>query len=236
MATGLPCAPPKHLFAAVQLHRGQEVSIRQVWQAVSRAADADELLGFVVVRRELLIADRPVVAEPVVRCGFEIEIRESVRHPAPVKRFTADDSCPHPEERLARLGGVWVFGVFDVELAAELAGGRLHPLVLVFPTRSAEAAIHRFVRPAMRAEIAFGIHGRAGFEDEHFHAALGEFLRGHAAGSSRADDDCVVDLLLRHRPSAPERLSLGRAEAITAFRGESRSSPVLTCHTLGLSV
>ena len=47
----------------------------------------------------------------------------------------------------------------------------------------------------MRSEISLRIDGRSGFEDEHFHAAFGEFFCGHAAGSARADDDCVVDLL-----------------------------------------
>ena len=83
----------------------------------------------------------------------------------------------------------------------------------------------------MRAHIALGVYGRAGFEHEHFKAALGQFFRGHAARCARTDDDRVVDFLLRHWSSPAAITSwklvlLQRAEAIMAFDGEARSSLV----------
>ena len=60
----------------------------------------------------------------------------------------------------------WVMlGVVDVKVAAEFAGGVLHPLLFLPPARRSEAAIHRVVGELVHREIARRLQLRPRFED-----------------------------------------------------------------------
>src|SRR5689334_25233763 len=65
-------------LAAEHLHAGQELAVGQLRQVFSRAADADKRFDFVVVRREVFVAVRSVVAVAVVGGGLQVVIREAV--------------------------------------------------------------------------------------------------------------------------------------------------------------
>src|SRR5436853_6116506 len=112
-------------------------------ESFARTAYADELLGPVIVRREIAVRDRPVVAKAVVRGCLEIEIRESVRHSTPVQGLASDDARADPQKRLAGIGRVRMLGIINVELLAELTGQRLHQLFLILPTARPESSIHQ---------------------------------------------------------------------------------------------
>ena len=49
--------------------------------------------------------------------------------------------------------------------------------------------------PLHRLELLVDVELLPRFEHQHFHAVRGEHMRGHPAGSARADDDRIVDAL-----------------------------------------
>src|SRR6185503_9369387 len=102
---------------------------------------------------------------------FEVQIRQAPGEPSPVERLSANYSSTHPQEWFARVGGVRVLGILDVEVPAVFAGGVLHPLFLLLPSGRPKAAIHGLKRPSMRAEVAVGIDGGPGLEHQNFHAS-----------------------------------------------------------------
>src|SRR5262249_14748333 len=68
---------------------------KPVWRAGDiffRAEDADVALDFVVVRREVVIADGPVGTETIARVGTEVDRRKTQCDAAPMIRASADDT------------------------------------------------------------------------------------------------------------------------------------------------
>src|SRR5215813_10347515 len=174
----------QQVFSTIELHWRHEVAVGQMGQPIAASAHPDKLFRASVVRLELGVRNGPVIAVTIVTCCFEIEIGEAIGHSTPVKGFAPDYARAHPQKGFAGIGGVWMFGVFDVEMSTEFAGGGLHPLINIFPAWRSEAAVHGFVRPAMRTEIAFRVDGRTGFEHQNLHAALSKFLCGHPSGGA----------------------------------------------------
>src|SRR5947207_3140100 len=78
--------------------------VREVLQVL--AEDADELIDLVVIRLQVLIADRPVVAETVERLAHEIVRPEPQRDAAPVIGSPAEHARAKPVELVARSIGV----------------------------------------------------------------------------------------------------------------------------------
>ena len=89
-------------FAFVQLQRPLIEAVRQMRNAFLRAADAEQRVDLVVIRRDVGIADRPVFAEAVLRLPLEIHLGEPQRHAAPHVRLAAKHARPHPGVRRAR--------------------------------------------------------------------------------------------------------------------------------------
>src|SRR5262249_33757873 len=86
LATGFQSqvAPPHR-------RRGQKDAIRKACQTFPRPVDSHQGLGAVVVRREVLICDRPVVAITVLhRFRFEINLGHSKADSAPSVGAAAD--------------------------------------------------------------------------------------------------------------------------------------------------
>src|SRR4051812_2225422 len=71
-------------------HAGQELAIGQLAQAFFVAADADETLDVRIPGRDVLVANRPVVAMAVLRIRAEVEIAPPVDLPPPGDRATAE--------------------------------------------------------------------------------------------------------------------------------------------------
>src|SRR6185436_11265256 len=70
-------------LAACKLHSRQEFPIREVGDVFVRPAHADELFNAVVIRRKLVVAYGPVVAEPIAARSFQFIIREAIALAAP---------------------------------------------------------------------------------------------------------------------------------------------------------
>ena len=147
-------AATEQVLAAGERHRRHEFAVGQMRNVILITADADEIFGLVVVRLDVFVADRPVVAEAVVAGGFEIKVAHAPREATPVQALAADDAGAHPHKRLAGIGGVGMLSVFDVKVAREFARRVLHPLIVVAPAGLAEAAIHGFPRILVRIHIA----------------------------------------------------------------------------------
>src|SRR5690606_26518685 len=75
-------------FHTVQIHRREEVAIRQVRNAIADAADAGELLDIVVPRFDFFITHGPVERDALACISFEVEVREPTTLSAPQQRTT----------------------------------------------------------------------------------------------------------------------------------------------------
>src|SRR5258708_33591797 len=157
------------------------------------AGDADELLGLVVVRRDVFVGNRPIGAEPVESVGMKIIIGEAEGKAAVVLRASAYDARSEPFE--------FRTGCDGVRLAVELpaAGGRRE--IAETPAAAAEvalrgladAAVVHLVRPHVLFEILRGIDHRTGFEECDGDAEVGEDLGDGSAPGAGADNDDVVN-------------------------------------------
>src|SRR6202008_4875938 len=76
-------------FALVQLQRPLIEAVRQVRDAFLRSADAEQRVDLVVIRRDVGVSDRPVLAGAVVRLPLEIDLGEPRRHATPHVRLAA---------------------------------------------------------------------------------------------------------------------------------------------------
>src|SRR5262249_18543959 len=99
-------------FGASWLWRRQENSIRRAGDIFFGPENSDIGLDLVVVRRQIVVAQRPVVPHAVTGAGFEIDRGKAQRDPPPMIGAAADDSRAEPAEGR-------VFGV-GVRLAIDL--------------------------------------------------------------------------------------------------------------------
>ena len=101
-----------------------EVAVGQLRHVLGLSRDADVVLDELVVRHEVLVGDRPVLAVAVERLAVQILIAEPVRLPAPDIRAPADDArAALPAERLVVRRGVGLFEIVDEPLVVPLAAG-----------------------------------------------------------------------------------------------------------------
>src|SRR5262245_9438461 len=86
-----------------RLRRRHEDAVRLVHQTgvllMIRAEDADEAVQLVVVRLDVVVRDRPVVAESVEALSPEIRWTEAQRNAAPVMRAAAEHPPAEPSPR-----------------------------------------------------------------------------------------------------------------------------------------
>src|SRR5215210_562779 len=78
------------LLAAIELHRRQELSIGQLRHVLARAVDAGVRLDVVVPWRQVLVADRPVDGDSILRIRLEVEVAPAVALTSPHQRTPAD--------------------------------------------------------------------------------------------------------------------------------------------------
>ena len=84
-------------------HRLQKVAVGVVLEMIRMAAHADHLFDAGVVRLDLLVRNRPVIAVAVVSRRLEIARAEPQRHQPPVQGLAAHGARPHPDEPLPRV-------------------------------------------------------------------------------------------------------------------------------------
>ena len=170
---------PHHqaLAAARRRRRLQELAARQHFRVVRAAADANQLLHLVVVRRDLRVLDRPGDLPAVTLGGLEIHLRIAEAHPAPDIRLAAVPPDARERERAALGRHVGLFVGIEKELWRLLAARRA---LLRLP------GLH--VGPELRSiELVPGI------EQQDVDALLGEIPGRHPAGGAAADDDDGMD-------------------------------------------
>jgi hypothetical protein len=104
-------------------HRRLELAVGQARQAFGHALDADVLLDQVVIRLDVLVADRPVHAVAIVRGRLEFQIADPQRLAAPDVGAPADQARADPEELRVGLVHVRLVDVVDEPARVPLADG-----------------------------------------------------------------------------------------------------------------
>ena len=138
------------LVAALERHRRQELPSGQIFEAVAVAADADLALDRVVVGRDVLVVDRPVLAGAVEGASLEVPLAEAERHRVPQHRLAADAA--------AALG-----------IEAGLAGPHRRNLT-----------VGEVERQRVRVEVGPRVDARTAFDERHRHALSREVRRQRA--------------------------------------------------------
>ncbi len=171
-------------FAAAGFGRRLKNSVGRAGNIFFGAENSDVRLDFVVVRRNVIVGERPVVALSVVGASLEIHRSHAQSDASPVVGASADDARAEPLKPGAGSG--------DVRLALDLPGavGSEEFVFEAFAGAAADtgAAMRQVVRPHVFLVIALGNHGRPGLEQRDAQSALGKHFRGGASGGAGADD------------------------------------------------
>src|SRR5882672_2894917 len=162
-------------------------------QTFLRTADADIFFDEVVVRRNVLVAERPIFPETVVRCGFEIEVAEAERDTAPnIGAAASHANATHPEKRLVFRRGVRLFEIVCEPvrgvLVADIEDG-LDGTGLANELRSHIAVLQR-KRGLMFGKILVRLWATR-FEKRYLQASFREPLACPAAGGAGANNDDI---------------------------------------------
>ena len=192
-------------LVAAGLRGRHEEAVRLVLDPLVRAEDPHHPVEAVVVRLDVLVPDRPVVAEAVAAAGLEVPGAEAERDAAPVVRAAAEHPAAEPHELAAGGDGVGLaLDVPPAHAAVELAEG---------PAAVALAAAGRVVVPGEHRPVLAGVPGLAGLEHHDLGPGLGEHLRRHPAARARPHDTHVPRLRRRQDlhagklPSRPQRVN-----------------------------
>ena len=175
-------------FGAARLGRRQKNSVGSAGNVFFRAENSDVGLDFVVVGRDVFVADRPVVAHAVVRADFEIHRRHAQGDASPVIGASADDARAKPAELRSGSGDVGLAFDFPGAVGSEefvfesLAGA----------AADARAAMRQVVGPDVLFVVTLGNQRRSGFEQRDAQAAFGEHLGRGASRGAGADDANVI--------------------------------------------
>ena len=200
----------RHL-AGVELRGALEEAVGQMRQILLVAGDAEVAVDAVVIRLDVLVGDRPILAIAVMRLRLEVVVGQTQCETSPDVRLAAERACTHPRVRGAGVG-MFLFvyeNVLDVVGSSPPSDVRVHVLVRAvgrvrsrtnrilvhgqrMPSRRRVASAGMVVRPLHRAQLLLDGQLLPCLEQEHFHALRRQHVRRHAAGRAGADDDGVV--------------------------------------------
>ena len=238
----------------VELDRPLVDRVRQPRQILGHAGNAEIAVDPVVVRRDVGVFDRPVVAVAVAARRLEVVVGQAQRKASPDVGLAAERARAHPREVGAGVGVVLLVDeellgvvrafaellpVHHVGVAAEaLRIGRLEPLVVGFVEHVGVgrqlAAARMVIGPLHRADLFLEVDLLAGLQHQHVEAVGGEHVRRHAAGRARADDQHVVELgeidgrpALAASPSAGQGATSGDSGCGPRMGGESTIGPAV---------
>src|SRR5579859_4893816 len=161
----------KLYFAAAHFHGRQKLAVREHLVAFSSAADADIFFDDVVIRSEIGVGNRPIVAIAVAAGGFQIIVAHTVALASPDERAAAENAQALPGKRLPGRRAVGILEivheplvvVFHAGVALFLDGARAGDFRVAI-------AILEFVRGHVLGEF-FGRDGAAGFEEGNFQSS-----------------------------------------------------------------
>src|SRR5215510_1925505 len=100
------------------MHCGQKLAVRQLRQLFVSAGDSNELLDFVVIRREVGVAYRPVVTITIAAGSLEFVIRQPVGLATPHDRAAANLASSDPFKWFSTGSCIGIIDVIDEELMA----------------------------------------------------------------------------------------------------------------------
>src|SRR5213075_1654996 len=78
--------------AALHWHRRQEDTVGQIFQTIIVAAHAHFPFDLLVIRRQVLVVDRPVIAGALERVALEITLAETPGHGIPQHGLAAESA------------------------------------------------------------------------------------------------------------------------------------------------
>src|SRR5215510_6320939 len=162
-----------------QLHRRQKLAVRQLRETFACARDADELLDVGVPRRDVGVANRPVVAVTVLRVRLKIQVAPTIDLPAPRDRPTTDLASAEPLEWRVLRGGVWILRVLHEELRSDFVArvaAALDGIVALERFAVAESAEGHLPRLDVFDEVGLGIDRSTSLQHERPETALSEFF------------------------------------------------------------
>src|SRR5262249_26553910 len=107
-------------FAAGHTHRGQELTVGQLWQLLVSARDSDELLDPVIIRGQVVVTYRPVVAITIAAGGLELIIGQAIGLAPPHDRAAPNLAASNPLEWFSAGSCVRIVDVVDKKLVAVL--------------------------------------------------------------------------------------------------------------------
>src|SRR5579859_6718238 len=99
-------------IGAAWFRRREEDTVGSARNVFVRAEDADVRLHFVVIRREVVVSNWPIVAQAVARAGFEVDRCEAQGDSPPMICPAPNNPRTEPLEVSAGSRGVWF--AFDV--------------------------------------------------------------------------------------------------------------------------
>ncbi len=175
------------LGAAPGMRRAGVDPIRHVPVTVALAGKSHQALHLVVVRGDVVVADRPVGAVALEGRRLEVELTVPEARPPPRVRAAAYCAQARPVEALERIVGVLprirveMLRVFvDLPQAVVLAGRTVSPE-------------RQLPWQRCHVEVGRGIERPAGFEHDDLQAGAREDPRGGCAAGAGSDHDHVVD-------------------------------------------
>ena len=175
------------------------MSVRQQVIAFAHSGDAHVALDLVVIRRDISIADRPILAKAVVRRGLEIEIAQAIALPAP----DIGSAANHTHAAEVAVGHVLGSRVRFVVIVGEpliipLGAGvalSLNGPRLLDDRRNGFAKFHiavgQVVNGYMLGEVDVGLRPAA-IEHKDMGAAFREHFRRPTPGCARANHNDIV--------------------------------------------
>jgi len=190
-------------FLASERNRRLKLAVGKMLEAFGGAGDADVFFDEIVVRLDVLVSERPILAVAVKGSRLEIPIAKSQAYTAPdVGTAAGHSNAPHPVKGLVgrrRVGFFEIVGKPFVGIFVANAEFDLNRPRLANDFRGAVPVL-QFERRLMLGKIFVGLRA-AGFEERDLQASLRETLAGPAAGRARTNNDDVkrMILVLGHR-------------------------------------
>ena len=195
-------------FTAGHLHRRQKMSIGEYRISFSCTADAHIFFNDVVERSEILIRDGPTLTIPIMTCGLEVEVAQSIALPPPAQGSPAQDAESLPAERFVSRHAVRILKIVD-EPVVVVFGARI-ALGLHWPCLAPCACLGEVPILELKCGLVLGeFPGRyiaPGFQQGDIQTSLRKPLRSPAPGGPGTHHDCVIAVrqwIVSHRLSCP---------------------------------
>ena len=146
-------------FVAPRFRRGLEYPVGRAGNILFGPEHSDVGFDLVVVRREIVVADRPVIAHAIVRLNVKVDRSEAQGDTPPVVRASAHDARSVPAKIGSGRGGVgFTFDRPGSRRSNELAFESVSRLECVAAhTRS---AMRQIIGPDMFLKVVRGIQRR----------------------------------------------------------------------------